>query len=143
MGTTKFYDPDLVTFTFAGVTLEGYAADGMIDVEFSDEAFKVVRGLDGVLTRSKVVGRFATLTVKLMQTSRSNAVLTGILTQDLLSSGGAGVSPAMLKDGNGASLLVSDEAWINDFPSISYGGEAGPREWKITIASPKVIEGGT
>lgn len=143
MGTTKFYDPDLVTFTFAGVTVDGYATDGMLSVEFSDEAFKVVRGLDGVLSRSKVLGRYATITCKLMQTSRSNAVFTGIHTQDLLSSGGAGVSPVMLKDGNGASIVVSDEAWINGFPNIDYGGEAGPREWKITVALPKVIEGGT
>lgn len=140
---TKHYDPDQVQFLFAGVPIDGYAADSMIDVAWDVEAFKLVRGVDGQITRSKVLGRTATITVHLMQTSRSNAFFTGIHTQDLLSPGGAGVSPLMIRDGNGASLFVTDESWIVSFPEIAYGGEAGPRDWKIVAVSPKVVEGGT
>jgi hypothetical protein len=143
MGSTKFYDPDQFQFLFAGVPVEGYAEGSMISVEFSEDAFKMVKGVDGVITRSKVLGVSATITVHLMQTSRSNAVFTGIHTQDLLSPGGAGVSPAMMRDGNGVSVLASDECWINGFPAIEYGDQAQPREWKITVVKPKVIEGGT
>lgn len=141
--STKHYDPDQVQTLFSGIPLEGFAEDAMIDIEWDVEAFKMKRGVDGTVTRSKVLGRTATITIHLMQSSRSNAVLSGIHTQDLLSPGGAGVAPLMIRDGNGASLFVTDEAWIVSFPSIAYGGEAGPRDWKIVAVNPKVIEAGT
>jgi len=141
--TTKHYDPDQVQTLFNGILLEGFAEDSMIDIEWDVEAFKLVRGVDGGITRSKVLGRTATATIHFMQSSRSNGVLTGIHTQDLLSPGGAGVGPFMCRDGNGASLFVTDEAWIVGFPTIAYGGQAGPRDWKIVCVSPKVIEAGT
>ena len=140
--STKHYDPDQVQTLFVGVPLEGFAEDGMIDIEWDTEAFKLVKGVDGQITRSKVLGRIAKVTVHLMQSSRSNAYLTGIHTQDLLSPGGAGVGPFMVRDGNGASLFVTDEAWIEGFPTIAYGGTAGPRDWKICCVNPKVVEGG-
>jgi hypothetical protein len=143
MGSTKFYDPDQFQFLFAGIPVEGYAEGSMISVEFSEDRFKTVKGVDGVVTRSKVPGVMATITVHLMQTSRTNAVFTGIHTQDILSPGGAGVAPVMMRDGNGASVLASDEAWINGFPAIEYGDQGQPREWKITVISPKVVEAGT
>lgn len=143
MGSTKHYDPDQVSILFVGIPLEGFAADSMVDIEWDVEAFKLVRGLDGVITRSKVLGRTATATVHLMQTSRSNGYLTGVHTQDLLSPGGAGVGAFMVRDGNGASLFSTDEAWVVSFPSITYGGEAGPRDWKIVCVNPKVVEAGT
>ncbi len=142
MGSTKNFDPDLVQFLFAGIPIEGYAEGTMIDIEYSDEAFKVVRGVDGQLTRSKVLGRFATVTVHLMNSSRSNATFSAIHNLDLLEPGGAGISPIMIRDGNGASLFVSDESWVNGFPAGSYGEQASNRDWKITVAAPKVVEGG-
>lgn len=140
--STKHYDPDQVQTLFTGIPLEGFAEDSMIDIEWSEAAFKLVKGVDGQVTRSKVLGRIATVTVHLLQSSRSNGVLTGIHTQDLLSPGGAGVGPFMCRDGNGASLFVTDEAWIEGFPTIAYGGQAGPRDWKIVCVNPKVIEAG-
>ena len=140
---TKYFDPDLVQLLFAGIPIEGYAEGSMIEWEWSEEAFKIVKGTDGTISRSKVVGRFLTVTIHLMQTSRSNAVLTGIHTQDLISPGGAGVSPYLLRDGNGVSLQASDESWINGFPAGGYGDQAGPRDWKLTVVDPAVVEGGT
>lgn len=140
---TKHYDPDQVQTLFVGVPLEGFAEGSMIDIEWDVEAFKLVRGVDGTITRSKVLGRTATATVHLMQTSRSNGYLTGIHTQDLLSPGGAGVGAFMVRDGNGASLFVTDEAWIVSYPSIAYGDQAGPRDWKIVCVSPTCVEAGT
>jgi hypothetical protein len=142
MGGTKHFDPDQVQTLFVGVPLEGFAEDSMIDWEWDVEAFKLVRGVDGQITRSKVLGRTATVTVHLMHSSRSNAYLTGIHTQDLLSPGGAGVGPFLIRDGNGASLFATDEAWIINFPNGGYGSQTTPRDWKICCVSPKVIEGG-
>lgn len=141
--STKHYDPDQVQCLAFGIPMEGYAEDSMIDIEWDVEAFKLVRGVDGGITRSKVLGRTATATLHLLQSSRSNAVLTGVHTQDLLSPGGAGVGPFLVRDGNGASLFATDEAWVVSFPNIGYGGQAGPRDWKICCVNPKVVEGGT
>lgn len=142
MTTTKTFDPELVQVIMAGVPLEGFTEDGFVDVEFTDVAFKYKRGVDGQITRSKVLGRMAVVTVHLQSSSRSNAVLTGIHVQDLLSNGGAGISPFMIKDGNGADLFVTDEAWIEGFPAMAVSAEAAPRDWKIICVSPKVVLGG-
>lgn len=142
MSGTKFFDPDQCKLLINGIKLEGYAEGSMISWEYSEDRFKKVKGLDGVISRSKVAGIYITLTVHLMNTSRSNAYLTGIHTQDVLSPGGAGVGSLMFLDENGASLIATDEAWIDGFPSGEITDQASPREWKITVVSPKQIEAG-
>jgi len=140
---TKHYDPDQVQALFHNLPIDGYAEGPMIDIEFDGPAFRLVKGVDGTVSRSKVLGRVATVTVHLMQTSQSNGRFTGIHTADLLSPGGAGVGSFMVRDGNGASLFITDESWIEGWPAIAYGEQAGPRDWKIVCVDPTVVEAGT
>ncbi len=143
MGELKHYDPDLVTTIFAAIPLTGFAEDTMVTIEEEDDAFTEVGGVDGDVSRSKVLGRRATITFHLMSTSRANAALSALHEQDLQSAGGAGVAPMMVKDGNGISVFATDKAWIAKRPTVTYGKQATSREWKIRAVNYAFFEGGT
>jgi hypothetical protein len=137
------YDPDLVQVIFAAVPLSGFAEDEFVSIEEDGKIFDFVKGVDGDISRSKIKGVTALLTVTLMQTSKSNAVLSAIVTQDLLSGGGAGVSPCMILDANGVSMFAAATSWVEQRPKAGYGAKAGPREWKIRVCDFQFFEGGT
>ena len=142
--STKEFDPNLYLVTFSAIPLSGWVEDSMIEIEEDGPAFTYKKGLDGDITRSKVVNQTALVTVHLMSSSRSNAALSLIHAQDKLSDGGAGVAPVFMKDGNGISIFAHDQAWIEGMPKISRGKEADDNAWKIRVASGyKFIEGGT
>lgn len=139
----KHWNPDQVDVIVGGVPMSGFSEDGMIELEESEERFIVVKGVDGEITRSKVVARLATLTIKLMNTSRSNDVLSALHTLDLSTSGGAGVVPFGVIDRNGTSLMAAPEGWVNGFPPVKMGKQGEERTWKCTIIDYRMFVGGT
>lgn len=125
----KTYDPKKVSVSFGGFDLNGFAEGTKVNVEFNEDAWTLQIGVDGEGTRSKSNDRSGRVTVQLMQSSDSNAVLTSIAELDRLSNSGA--VPLMIKDGNGDSLHSAETAWIVKSASAEYAIEAGPREWII------------
>jgi hypothetical protein len=141
--TTHIYDPTEVDVLFALVPISGFSDDSMVEFAEDEDGFILVRGVDGNFTRSKIAGRSGVLTISLMQSSRSNDVLTAIYTADMLKTGGAGVVPTMVRDKNGTSLIVADKSWVIKPADQKFGKQAGPREWKIQLVGHKNFIGGT
>ncbi len=137
------FDPDQHDVIFALVPLSGFGPDSMVTIEEDGPGYTYVKGVDGQVTRSKVLGQTALVTVTLMSSSQSNAVLSGIYTLGRDSAGGADVSPIMVRDRNGVSVFASDKAWIEGMPTVSRGPQAGPLEWKIRVVDYKFFEGGS
>jgi hypothetical protein len=140
--SVKQYDPAQVDVIFAGFPLSGFQEDSIIEVEFDDDHYEIVKGVDGDVSRSRRVAKTATVTVKLMNTSRSNADLTAVYLLGTPGSGSADVAPLLIRDRNGVSLFATDTAWVNKPPGITHGGKANARDWKLTVVNPKWIEGG-
>ena len=64
----KIYDATEVTLIIAGVPIEsGFAEGEFVKLEPSEEAFKMVIGTDGSVTRSKTNNRTAKATVRRYQ----------------------------------------------------------------------------
>src|SRR5207245_2623661 len=120
------YDPDQVDILFGLAPLSGFSEEDMVTIEEDNENFITVIGVDGQATRSKQKARIATITVKLMSSSSSNAYLSAVLAAHLLASGGAGVVPFLIRDRNGTSLFATDKAWISKVPPVTYSSKAGP-----------------
>lgn len=139
---TKFYDPDQVLVYFNGVQMEGFADGEFITVEQKADAFQSVVGSDGEVARSKSNDRRATATIKLLQTSSSNALLSAILNIDLNTSGGAGVGTFLMQDLQGTTLVQCDSSWIVKYPDDSMDRTAKSREWQIEMANAFRFEGG-
>ncbi len=135
--TTKIYDADQVAITIAGIPINGGYADGeFCRIERETEAFVDVVGTDGEVTRSKSGDNRATVTILLMQTAAANALLAALHTADKLAKNGAGVGPLLIKDLNSDTTIHSSpECWVQSSPNVSYGREAGPREWPIRCSN--------
>lgn len=141
--SVKEYDPDQVQILFNLVPLSGFAEEKMADIEEDGKLFELVQGVDGHTTRSKNLKRSCLLTIHLMASSQLNAALSAIVQQDLLTAGGAGVGPVLIRDGNGTSIFTSAAAWIEERPKKSYGTKAEENEWKIRVVDYVFFEGGS
>jgi hypothetical protein len=123
------YDPDRVSFIFAGVPVEGFADGTFISVEQNEDAFVLAIGSDGEACRAKSNNRSAKITLTLLQTSRSNQLLTAFYQTDIISPSGDGIAPLLIKDNSGTSLHLAEKAWITKIPAATYAREAENREW--------------
>ena len=141
----KIYDPDQVSCSFAGIPIfqTEHTADGeFLSVAMESDAFNDVVGSNGGGTRPKSNDQRATVTIKLMQSSETNALLSAIHNADLAAPNGAGVGALLIRDRNGTTLLESTAAWIVKAPDISMDRQATTREWVIKCASLKRFDGG-
>lgn len=137
----KYYDPKEHSIIFGG-PMSGFADDQMIEIEWDEDAFEDIVGVDGETTRSDNGNNNATAKIKLMQSSNSNDVLSALYNLDKLTPGGAGVVPFTIKDGQGTTLIVAGSAYVKKLPTVTRGKKAGPQEWTIRLVNPKVFIGG-
>lgn len=137
------FDPDAVDCILFLTPVGGFGENDAIDFDPGEEGFTAIRGVDGDVTRTKIVGKMGELSVTLMQTSKANDVLSAIHNADLLANGGAGVGAIMIKDRNGTSLLTCDTAWIKAFPKLKHGKAPSENVWIIQCVDYTLHVGGT
>lgn len=128
-GRFHTYDGDQVTISYGGKLLSGLADGEAVRIEQESDDFSDVVGTDGDVTRSKTNDHRATITVMLMQTSRSNDVLSAFAEEDLDNPDGAGVRALTIKDLSGDASYKARKAWIQRRPDVSFDREATSREW--------------
>jgi len=136
------YSPDEVDVLVAGIPITGWADGEFLTIEMTTDAFTSVVGTDGEVTRNRSNDNRATATVKLMQSSASNDLLSALYNTDRLARNGAGIGAFLVKDNQGRSLYAAAECWIRKHPDISFDREATAREWVIEIADLQVFTGG-
>lgn len=134
------YNPAEVYVTFGGFALQGFADGSMITVARNEQAFNLYIGSDGEGARSKSNNKSAVITIRLMQTSDSNDILTGFAKADEVAN--AGSLPFMVKDNNGRTLLAAENCWVQKVPDVEFGKEAMEREWKLETDSVEMFIGG-
>lgn len=139
----QYFDPDLVDVIVSGVPISGFGPDAMIKFKEAEKRFKIVKGVKGDVTRSKILAKTGTLTIVTMSSSKSNDVLSLLHQTDMATPGGAGVVTVLIRDRNGTSLLAAPIAFVDGMPELSYTGEAHPVEWEITLVDFKNYIGGT
>ncbi len=144
MATPRFshYDFSQVTAAFGPVIMDGYQAGEGLTIEHATDAFTKVVGIDGKVTRNKVLDRSARITVKLLATSAANDQLSAIYLTDRAAPNGAGVAPFIIVDQNGRSRFSAAEAWIARAPEVSFDQEASVREWIFDVAFLEEFHGG-
>lgn len=141
--STKVYDADQITISFGNVVLKGLAEDDVITIEQDTDDFSDVVGIGGEVTRSKTTDRRASVTIRLMQTSDDNDLLSAINNADFRAANGAGISALMVRDrGTGRALYAGPESWIAKPPQVVYGRSAKVREWKLRVANLERFDGG-
>lgn len=142
MADAKVVDLDQQFIIFAGIRLQGFADGDACTIQFDGPAYNYKQGADGEGVRSKNYNRSAVVTVRTIQSSAVNSLLSALHRLDYASVNGAGIAPFQFKDGQGDTLLKGGKAWIEAPPNITIGAEAQAREWKIRVHKLDGVWGG-
>lgn len=143
MASLKIYDADQVSCVAFNIPIDsGYADGEFIRIQQTEKSFKSKTGTDGEVTRSKMNQKITVVTITLMQTSDSNAKLSGILNLDEAGQNGAGVGPILVRDRQGTSVFEAQYGWITGPPEVVYDREAEGRAWEIECIRDVRLDGG-
>ena len=140
MGAPKTYSPENVKVTVGGAPISGFADGTFIKVSRASDAFTKVTGADGSVTRVKSADKSGEITITLMQSSQSNAILQAIALVDETS--GKGVVPIAILELNTGNAFVTGSAWIKKVPDAEFGKETTNREWVFDCSELNVFNAG-
>ncbi|WP_186650079.1 phage structural protein [Fluviispira vulneris] len=126
------YSPKDVLVVVGVVPITGYADGSFVEVDYNEEAYKLVIGADGEATRVKNANESGKITIKLTQSSMCNDLLSAIHIADRAT--GNGIVPILIKDKLGTSTMFAAECYIEKAPKLSYGKDMETREWVFVAA---------
>lgn len=135
LATYAFKD---VTVLFNGFPLSGFsdAADA-IAVERSVDAFSQLVGADGDVMAMMSSNKSGLVTLKLLQSSKSNAILDAVLkTQN---AGLLSPVPFAVRDSNSLDLAIAEAAYPAGPPRLVYGPDHNEREWRLLLPSVEIF----
>lgn len=121
------YDPKKVIVTFATLQLSGFAPDSVVVAEADEDAFTKTVGVQGEVARARSGNDSGSFTVTLLQTSKTNDLLSAIASLDKVT--GAGVAPFTITDLSGGSVATSVKAWIRKVPPLDLKKGIEVRTW--------------
>jgi hypothetical protein len=138
MATLKTYDVKNIIVLVNGIPLDGFAPDSKVSITQDNESYSHQMDCDGRLSvRSRNNDEVATVTVKLMKGSSSNAVLQGYRTLDKTVN--KGTFNLNIKEIGSTSGVVAINAYIIKDPDVNLDKEAQVKEWQIRIPFNAII----
>lgn len=133
-------DPKDVIFIAAGLIITGYAQDTYIEVGRESNQVEDEVGAEGDVARRITNDKRGNITVTLLQTSRSNLILSGLARADELS--GDGIFPILIKDNRGNDLFIAPNSWIMKMPNVIYRAGVETRAWVFRCSNLQMVVGG-
>jgi hypothetical protein len=134
------YDPKQVVVTFGGIIVSGYAEGTFISIASNGDSFAKRKGSDGSVDRINMNVYDYSVTLTLMMTSPTNALLSAALIADKETN--TGVVPLTVTDLSGNSVFTAAQAWIAKDPDDEYGDSLATREWRIDTGAAVKSTGG-
>jgi hypothetical protein len=136
------YNPDEIVIYVAGQIMQGYADGEFLTIEQMTDGFQDVVGTDGEVAVSRSNDRRAKLTLKVLQTSLFNAVLTAQMLAQLNAPVGIPFFTAQVEDLSGGVIASGAQCWLTKWPDASFDRTAKSREWVLMIANADRAESG-
>lgn len=136
------YDPKKVIVSFGGVEITGFAEDSIIKIAPMGDGTTSIVGCTGDVVRGISPDRRKEVTIRLLQSSSSNDILSTIALRD--NQNGDGVLPFLMKDLSGRTTFYSSKAWIVNLPEVNRTNEpaGGSTEWVLNTADGDLFVGG-
>lgn len=131
------YNPDAVVITIGGFPIGGYADGTFVEVGSVSDAVSSVSGADGEVARAVGTDLRHSITLTLLQTSKSNDILSTLLMLDRKSTGGAMV-PVSIQDLSGRTMFAASQCWIKKAANITLSKGIEPRQWMLETGEPAV-----
>lgn len=120
----------------------GYSEDAMVSVEPATEAFTMYTSADNKSTLIFHANNSATVMLTLNQTSASNDVLSDLYNEFKASKSTSKLFSITVKDQNGRSLYMADQAFIGKRPNAVFGNTMQNRDWTILCHDMQQYSGG-
>jgi hypothetical protein len=139
MNTVDTIDPKDITLTVAGKIIDGFVPDKIKVMRVSNQVEDEV-GADGDVARRITNDRRGEIAVTLLQTSRSNLILSGLARLDEIT--GGSTFPLVIKDNRGKDLHVAAIAWITKMPEAAYRAGVEMRVWTLRTNNIEMFLGG-
>lgn len=139
--SVKTYDSSQVIITFGPHIITGYAEDTFISVEEMGDGISSVVGANGEKARSMSQNRSLQVTLTLLQTSKSNDVLSAAAEFDRASHG-QGALPMAITDLTGRTLIADASSWVVKKPNSEFGATVGTREWTLETSNDAIYHVG-
>jgi hypothetical protein len=133
MSIPAVYSADQVLIVWGALQITGPGPDTFCKVERNEDSFKFKAGADGDGVRSRMLNHSGKITVTLLATSPTNALLQAAVLADEASPNGI-LLPAMVKDYGGNALWTAAAAWVTRPANGEMAAEAGTREWVFECA---------
>src|SRR5690554_6354851 len=121
------YSPVEVHLIIAGYRVTGRNS---IAVSRTSKAFTMVRGIRGKNQRVRPKTSSDVIFDAVIRTIPVNTVFSAVVPNDLMYC--TGRLDILLKDKNGQSLFMSNEAYIDGYPDDAFTTELNNRRWTIT-----------
>lgn len=139
MNRVDTIDPKDVTVIVAGNIIEGFGEE-QIAIEREANQIGDEVGADGDVARWVTNDRRGTITITLLQTSRSNLFLSGLAVADELR--GDAPFPTLIKDQRGNDIYFTADSWIRKMPRVVYKKGIEMRAWEIRSGHLNMFIGG-
>lgn len=133
MASLKVYDIKECSLNCGGVDI----SEGIVSFAINPEgpAFEDEISADGQVTRHATHECRNTGVLVLKGSSSENEKLSAIHAADVAVSNGAGVFVFEFKDNLGASVVMTDQAWIRQMSSKEFAAAPGDTSWEIRIVT--------
>lgn len=132
-------DPKEVVVMVSGNVLEGFADEKIVVAREANQSEDEI-GSDGDVARRITNDKRGTITITLLETSRSNLILTALARADELS--GNGVFPVVIKNNRGNDIYIAATAWVQKMPDAAHGAAINSRAWSIRTNNLNMVVGG-
>ena len=142
MNTTATYIPKNLVVVVGGVIINGFTDDDFFTVERNEDIFTTKVGANGDVVRSKSSNYTGIITLKLLQTSPVNLVLSELFKTYYPDQAGLEILSFAAKEGD-FTVVYAAECWLKTTPKMNYGKEAGDREWVLEAKELQYTIGGT
>jgi len=134
------YNPKKVIVAWGPIIMEGFADGTFIEAARNNPSVNLAVGSTGDACRAISNDKSGTVTVTLLQSSLTNALLTA---QSLLDEqSGDGVLPLLIKDLSGVDLVKAESAWLQQPANATYARETENREWVLETDNLLILTGG-
>lgn len=138
MATVASYSFKEVTVLISGVPAEDFApGDDAIQVARSEDGYNLVVGADGASMVTFNPNKSAIATLRLLQSSRTNAALTAKL--KIQDAGELSPFPFAIRDANGLDLVLAEAAFVVSPPEMRWGAGHNAREWRLALPSAEMF----
>lgn len=139
MRELQTYSPDRIKVVVGGASITGFADGTFVEIEPLTDGVASVAGADGEVARAMSLDPRHTITITLLQTSRSNTVLSAIADADRVS-GGGGAVPISITDLRGQTMFAGT-GWVVKKATATFAKEIEGREWQLEAAGAFVSGG--